>query len=88
MVTYRRMIVKDLDDSSGYMVLKPNLDDFHRPGRHYNKRGLFSLLKNLEGSAIEVTLLDASLSKGVKTFTDLGKLVEALGLKQGVEVEA
>lgn len=81
------MIVKDLDNGSEYMVLKPDLDEFHRVGRHYSKRGLFNLLKNLEGSAIEVTL-DASLSKGVKTFTDLGKLVEALELKQGADVES
>ena len=90
METYRRMIVKDLDNGSDYMVLKPDGDDFHKVGRHYSKRGLFNYLKNLKWESvyddfpIEI-IVDASLLRDVDTFTDIGELVETLRLEQGVK---
>ena len=93
MVTYRRMIVKNPEDSSGYMVLKPNGDDFHRVGKYYNKRGLFNLLKGVDSQHKkgEFTAFEFVVDTSGRIFRSdevtIDTIIELLELKQGVAVE-
>lgn len=50
---YKRKIVRDPNNSSGYMVLKPLIDNpqqFNKNGCCYTPRGLYNYLKNVRKS--------------------------------------
>ena len=88
------MIVKDLDNGSGYMVQKPNDGDFHRVGRHYSRRGLFNLLKEVDNQCKkgEFTSFEFVVDTSGRVFRSdevtIDTIIELLELKQGVAVES
>ena len=89
----KRKIIRNPNDNSGYMLLKPSEEGFHRIGSPRNKKSLCDYLINLMSryrrglvEGYTVVLSQELTSNGKKTFDsnkgDLEDLIKILNLKQ------